>query len=245
MEYHFDSEISLQSESEHPSLYTWSLAELTNDPKQRPINLIPWQSKLFFTSSEIIFQRSIGGHLVGLSTDRKSEPSTHEETIRAQFDLSDRKDPLENEQFSMLGTNRGIKKIGLRIVPHAVVESEENCTSHGWVSSTSEFDVDDETSEDVLTFDLNLTRATFDFLADGISLFGMNLLMFSVKEVSGFYSEWSPGITTDYVKILTNGNEHKVIDKDLVGIVPPRLGRVGGWDVNLRKRVRPDGRNQW
>jgi len=48
-------------------------------------------------------------------------------------------------------------------------------------------------------------------------------ITFVIKDVSGFYSHWSPSITTDGIKVLT-GNVNDVPDE---GFNLPRLGNVG------------------
>jgi len=51
-------------------------------------------------------------------------------------------------------------------------------------------------------------------------------ILFSVGSVDGFYSEWSPSISTNEVKVLLSGDEHKFdLPPDFQG-EPPRLGRV-------------------
>jgi hypothetical protein len=54
--------------------------------------------------------------------------------------------------------------------------------------------------------------------------------------VHGFYSEWSPSISTDNVKVLTSGSEHKITLPPGYR-EPPRLGHVGEAALYINRRL--------
>jgi hypothetical protein len=59
----------------------------------------------------------------------------------------------------------------------------------------------------------------------------------SVKSVAGFYSEWSPSISTHRVKVLTSGSEQKIIMPPGHSFKPPRLGYVGAAELLINRRL--------
>lgn len=52
----------------------------------------------------------------------------------------------------------------------------------------------------------------------------------------GFYSEWSPGISTHRIKILTADKEHKVEGDGEGEIELPRLREVGDWSLDIVRK---------
>jgi hypothetical protein len=62
-------------------------------------------------------------------------------------------------------------------------------------------------------------------------------IIFSVKSVDGFYSEWSPNISTRYVKVLATGDEQKITSSPSRQIEPPRLGYVGRAELYINRRL--------
>jgi hypothetical protein len=64
-------------------------------------------------------------------------------------------------------------------------------------------------------------------------------ILFSVGSVDGFYSDWSPSISTNKVKVLS-GDEHKVdLPSDFQEQLP-RLGRVRNAQLLLQRRLELD-----
>jgi hypothetical protein len=59
----------------------------------------------------------------------------------------------------------------------------------------------------------------------------------NVGSVAGFYSEWSPSISTSNVKVLTRGSEQKIILSPGHQIEPPRLGHVGAAKLYINRRL--------
>lgn len=58
----------------------------------------------------------------------------------------------------------------------------------------------------------------------------------SVSGVSGFYSEWSPEVSTSSVKVLTSGEEQKIIRAEGHNELP-RLGKVSKFTLYFSRRT--------
>ena len=59
-----------------------------------------------------------------------------------------------------------------------------------------------------------------------------------VKRVAGFYSDWSPGISTSSVKVLTKyEKDHPVEVPEGCEIAPPRLGDVDKVSLTLVRKL--------
>lgn len=62
-------------------------------------------------------------------------------------------------------------------------------------------------------------------------------MILSVGSVAGFYSEWSPSISTRTVKVLTKGSEQKITFPPGNQVEPPRLGHVGAAELYMNRRL--------
>ena len=94
----------------------------------------------------------------------------------------------------------------------------------------------DETSEDCVIFYLQVKPSTFDGYASRISAGTADEVILRVARVDGFYSEWSPSISTRNVKVLTRGREHSLQLPDDLEIEPLRLGSVGETALTINAR---------
>jgi hypothetical protein len=79
---------------------------------------------------------------------------------------------------------------------------------------------------------------TFARYAAKVSHGVVDEIMFSVGGVAGFYSEWSPSISTRDVKVLTSDSELKVDLPPGFQFEPPRLGDVGDAELHINRRLR-------
>lgn len=62
-------------------------------------------------------------------------------------------------------------------------------------------------------------------------------IIFRVGQVDGFYSAWSPSISTSNVKVLTRNQEHKVTLPPGHQSEPPRLGHVGEVALFINRKL--------
>lgn len=229
MKYHLDRRVVLATESPHPSLYSWCLREIaeTGDPVGR--DLVPWNWGQYFEAADISLIISSGVEPDYSSEDSDAISSKNSRIIRARLTPErDRDGRLLNRQttYSMMGTDRKDVRFDLVVRP-TNDDADIGCRVWGSPSYTYEPDFRNLTTDDDVVFDLTVSTETFDFYADLISASAVKAGRLRLSGVAGFYSDWSPSISTDLVKILTaDQRDHLVELPEGAEIVPPRLGRV-------------------
>lgn len=229
MQYHFDSEIRLLQGTEHQSLYKWSLQEFSKEGKAISSELVPWKWSLDFRATELKYIR-------GFQSANARVPQAGElirVTLKPEPDFSSSHTP----KYSMFGTNRPVQEFSLNIHKLQDGQAEEKCTAWGSVSFTHEIDVGSRTEDDFLAFRIDLKPENYDALCY-FSKHGGNHdeLILLVTGVSGFYSEWSPLISTNKIKILATDTEQNVIQPDGHN-EPPRLSEVSEFKLNFSRRT--------
>lgn len=220
MENHFDRTIRFNDQSELKNLYQWCLNEHDETGEKVGRDYIPWQWTLHFKGKGVALteQTQIG--------DRYAQPDDEpgaktKRTITATLypDERDRYAP----RYSMLGTDRTITDFDLRI--EEADSKGERCVVWGGVSYTTDIDFRDVTSPDAIVFYFYVKRERFDEIARQIASRAVDGLSLRLGGVQGFYADWSPGITTDKIKVLTRDRHHEV--QGATDAVPlPRLGEV-------------------
>jgi hypothetical protein len=135
----------------------------------------------------------------------------------------------------MLGTARKITDFSLSICTLPEEMTSESCQAWGSVSYTSEVDFRDQTADDAVIFYLYVRPETFALYAQAIADRQIDAAVLRVRGVDGFYSDWSPSISTYDVKVLTASKEHAVEMEEGCEIIPPRLGRVQQVELDLRR----------
>ncbi|NBJ13687.1 hypothetical protein [Microvirga arsenatis] len=242
MDYHLERGLRLNLNPKNKPLYNWAINEIDAQGQQIGHDQIPWPWTLHFTATSSVLADSI---------DLKSGPKIWESTptareieqrqvIRLQLrpgSLRDNGDFLRETTFSMFGTDRAIKSFQLNIHPTDDPSKEEGCTAWGTVSYTAEVDLRNETEEDCVIFYLYVKPETFTRYAAKISFGSVDEIIFSVGSVDGFYSEWSPSISTRRVKVLTKGEEHEINLPPGLQLEPPRLGEVGEARLEIIRRL--------
>lgn len=246
MDYHLEREIRLNNKSEHEGLYKWSLEEFDSDGDKVGSDQIPWNWSFHFSISELRLIQGVEFGELSFFEDEEDEPNKEEQKLEESEAILATLHPgyctdgkwLENDtRFSMFGTNRTISDFSLRIYK-VEKEEDEHCSIWGGVSCTSEIDFRDETSPDSIELQLALSADRFDKLAGLISRKEIDVARMSLSRVSGFYSEWSPSISTSRVKVLARGREQEIIKPDECDIEPPRLGEVEKFDLTLITRCK-------
>jgi hypothetical protein len=139
----------------------------------------------------------------------------------------------------MLGTDRKIKQFGLRI-SKAAKDNDEKCHIWGCVSYTAEIDFRDETVDDTVEIYLNLIPKQFDQIAEQLKFRQIDTFQVRLGGVSGFYSEWSPSISTRNIKILAASDDQEVQTPEGCKIEPPRLGNVREFSLTVTERHKLD-----
>ena len=138
----------------------------------------------------------------------------------------------------MFGTDRSIQSFQLDIHPVTdPAKRQEGCSAWGSVSYTAEIDFRNDTTDDCLNFYMFVKPETFARYAAKIAHGLVDEIILSLGSVAGFYSEWSPSISTNNVKVLTKGSEQNIGLPASVEFEPPRLGEVGEAQLYINRRL--------
>jgi hypothetical protein len=237
VDFHLTRGLRLHTTPEHKNLYDWAINEIDAKGHQIGHDQIPWPWTLNFTATSCV---------LGDNTEIKSKTSPPPRDIvqRAFIRVTlrpgsprDNADFFRKTNFSMFGTDRSIQSFQLDIHPIAEPADEENCTAWGSVSYTAEVDFRNETTDDCLFFYMFVKPDTFGRYAAKIAHGLVDEIILSVGRVSGFYSEWSPSISTGLVKVLTRGSEQNIALPGDLQFEPPRLGEVGAVELYVGRRL--------
>lgn len=250
MEHHQDRRVVLSTESEFQNLYSWSLQEIKEDGTKDGRDQIPWEWTLYFTATALTLSDTFA--VEESYRDAETEPSVRQrQSIAAKLTPGSTWGRGRYTSYSMLGTARKISEFSLSIEPLSEGMERETCKAWGSVSYTSEIDFRDDTTDDTVIFYLCVSAETFALYAQKIAARQIDDAVLRVGGVDGFYSDWSPSISTYDVKVLTAYKEHAVEIAPGCEIVPPRLGRVREAELYLRRKCsldpEPDGdaEDQW
>lgn len=241
MDFHFDRRLRMKTadEIEHKSLYSRAVVEIDENGGQVGLDQIPWGWTLSFLAKEIVVTDRLSFESKdGLGRDLAGQQMRPTSAIRLKLCPGSSREGREwgNEPgYSMFGVDRPLTNIQLDVLP-ASEDQPEGCTAWGSVSYTSEIDFRSDTTDDILQFYLVVPQATYDRYVWNIAQGMADEIVFVVGHVDGFYSEWSPSITTDFIKILA-GSEHVVEGEPEEG--PPRLGAVGKAELYITARRAP------
>jgi hypothetical protein len=237
---HLERGLRLNAEPEYKGLYSWAINEIDTQGKQIGHDQIPWDWTLYFTATSAVLGDSIGVKKQ-YQADETVPPRVKVEqrqVIQVQLrpgDPRDEDDFRRDTTYRMFGTNRAIKSFQLNIHPIADPAEQESCRVWGCPSYTSETDFSTKTTDDCIFFYLYVKPETFARYAAKVSLGTANEIIFSVEEVAGFYSEWSPSISTREVKVLTR--DHRVDLPPDLPFQPPRLGDVGDATLYINRHL--------
>jgi len=239
MEYHLDHKVILSQDSEHKSLYKWSLQEMDTNGKKLGRDLIPWAWRFNFRASELSLRDTLSFETKYKDGSREKEViSADRRFIFARLTPERKRGQFRDTTFSMFGTGRTIPQFELHIEKIEDENEQERCVAWGCVSYTAEVDFRNETIEDCLIFMMYLSPRRFAAYAEKIASSAVDEVFLQVTGVSGFYSDWSPSISTDHVKVLTGEQEHEVAIPNNCTINPPRLGAVVEAQVCFRSNCK-------
>ena len=237
MEQHIDRRVILSTESEYKNLYSWSLHELDAEGQKIDRDQIPWAWTLYFTATELALSDTLK-----IEPDYRSDGDSlsavrERQNIWAKLTPGDPWDrhSFRSTAYSMFGTDRTISSFELFIERLEGDEEQERCMAWGSVSYTFDNDFRDETTDDSIVFHLYVRPETFARYAAKVSASEVDEAVLRVGHVDGFYSDWSPAISTDDIKVLTSDRDHKVETPEGCDIVPPRLGKIGEAELYLRR----------
>jgi hypothetical protein len=112
---------------------------------------------------------------------------------------------------------------------------QESCRLWGSPSYTSEWDFQDVTEPDSVQIYVYLPPEKFDQLMTLVKLPVATSVVVRLKGVSGFYSEWSPSIRADRIKILANSKDQRLQNPEQLAFDPPALGYVREFQISFRQ----------
>ncbi len=223
MDCHLEYGLRLHTEPRYKSLYRWAINEVEADGHPIDRDQIPWAWTLLFSATSCSLTNSFD-----VETSEPAPRTTSRQVIQMALRPGMWRDGkfVKNVTFSMFGTKRAIQNITLEV--HALDDATkaECCTAWGIVSYTAEIDFRNETTDDCIGFVLHVKPETFSRYIAVIDRGAIDTVIFSAGGVDGFYSDWSPSISTNNVKVLVNCDDQKIdLPPDFQGS-PPRLGRV-------------------
>lgn len=241
MEYHLEHRVRLKQDSEHKSLYTWSLQEISQTGEEIGLDQVPWEWSLYFTASELRYNKELS---IERESDSKDIVPTSEgvlstESISAvlRSGATTANGVFEREAiYSMFGTDRQIQNFSLIIRPLEGDEPKDVCVVWGCVSYSSEIDFRTETEDDIVQVSVGTSPERFKELRELVNHVHPDMFVVRLGGVAGFYSEWSPSVSTDRIKVLTRGSEHKVEVPEGCEVEPPRLGEVDKFELTAVRR---------
>jgi hypothetical protein len=230
MDYKLERKIRLNESPKHQSLYGWCLNEIGEDGKSQG-DEVTWPWSFSFTSASLRLHRGIEVKCV--ERDAKSVETSNSRSITADLFsgiCTDGENLKDRVNFKMFGTDRSIEKFDLCILPVDSVE-EEGCSIYASPSYDYEVDFKHGTTDDTVVINLNINKEKFDEFAKAIELKSVDFIGVRVGGISGFYSHWSPSISTGYIKVLTE--YHQVEGSDTSQVQIFRAGNVNDFSISL------------
>jgi hypothetical protein len=247
MDFHLNRKVVLSQESEYASLYKWSLRERDDAGKQHGLDQVPWNWSVVFTATELTLNEELRLKidtplLAQLKAEEHADDEEHvitteeREYIRAELRPGYFADPDGGARYSMFGTDRAIKSFRLWIYKREDEAKPERCHAWGSLSYTTEIDFRNETADDTVQFYLHVSALRFSQYVEMARKYPANIIVLRLGQVRGLYSEWSPSISTNSIKVLTNAQDHKLTIPEGCPITPPTLGSVGEFSLTLVTR---------
>ena len=247
MDFHLNRKVALSQESKYESLYKWSLQEQDDDGKQLGQDQVPWHWSMVFTATEMVLNEELKLEIEtplfskqrsGENENCAEEKITTEvrDRIRAELRPGYFADPDSGARYSMFGTDRAIKSFQLWIYKREDETKPERCYAWGSLSYTTEIDFRNETADDTLQFYLHVSAERFAQYVEMVRKYPASVMALRLGRVDGLYSEWSPSISTDRIKVLTNLKDHQLAIPEGCAITPPTLGRIGEFSITFVTR---------
>lgn len=245
MESNLDRKIVLKTDCKGSD--DWCLCELGDNGRQIGLDQTPWSWTVMFSISEFRLTRGFGFGELSIF-DRESEPVAEHsnkvdieesEVMVAKMHPGVCRDGkwLDNATtYSMFGTGRTISEFTLRVFK-AKKDESERCNIDGVVSYTTEDEFGKETSPDCIEVLLVLSESRFDRLATLIARKENDLATLALSRVAGLYSEWSPLVTANNIKVLVRENLQGMEKPEGCEIEPPTLRNVGQFELSLVTRA--------
>lgn len=231
MEDHFDRTIRFNDQSELKNLYLWSINEHNEAGEKVGRDYIPWEWTLYFRAKNVTLNDNTK---IGDRYAREGDAPGAKVRRFIAADLNPDETGRYAPRYSMFGTDRTISEFNLFI--EEADAKGDRCHVWGGVSYTTDIDFRDVTQPDTLTFYFYVSRERFDQYAARIAAGDVDSLVARFGNVAGFYADWSPGITTDKIKVLTRDKKHEV-QGTKEDIPLARLGEVEEAELFLARKL--------
>jgi hypothetical protein len=210
MDYNISRKVRFSRNPEYSSLYKWCLHDIHEDGKNDG-DMIPWRWNLLFTATSLKVNRTITFKSEPIENnfdDRKNDTSQDCSITGQLFSgwCIDGKNLDRYVSYSMFGTDRIIEKFDLSISPVDKKE-DENCFIWACPSYDTEIDFKNIKEKDTVAINLFISKERFHELADLIDAKKITNASVMLSGVDGFYSHWSPSITTRDIKVLSEYHE--------------------------------------
>jgi hypothetical protein len=236
MEYEVDNRLVLSTEREYESLYSWSLKEFDKAGKQVGRDQIPWSWTLQFDVTELVPVLKV--RINNEEQDDEVAPVTNGEKVTSEYLFGNLKPASERRAsgiYSMFGSNRRIDNFSFFVYP--VNDNEKaRCDVCGSISYTADFDFENRTQPDWVQFNIYLPLTRFHEIMRVARLRIATNVAIRVSGVSGFYSEWSPSIRADMIKVLANKTDQRLENPGSLTIDPPVLGKVREFELTFSQK---------
>jgi len=204
MEYKdLDYKLKLSEESEFKNLYEWKINEIDNgEVKGRDFS--PSEESLFFVASELNYLNSLEyGDRYAFGDDYEDDPEklqfNKEERIHGILNVRNLK-KYRQTTFKIFGKDKEIEDMHLFIYP----SEKESVHVTAVMGFETEIDFETLVTDDSLHIEIYVKEDEFKILSERV--ISKNIINFgiNVSRVKGFYSEWTPELSTDLIKILTS-----------------------------------------
>ncbi len=247
MDYILEKKIRFSSKKDK-TLYSWCLDELGNQEKDHNKDLIPYRFSAYFEASTLRLTKRVGmqqkhsnNEMIGESDNSVVISGDLKPSFRPNVDYRD-------TSYYMFGTNRRIDSISLTIESLGNDSDIEICNLWGSPSYKDEIDFREFTEPDHLSVSIFLKNEQFESFIRMIESKTVDSMKLILRQVDGFYSPWSPSISTSSIKVLT---EYHEVEGDIDLDRPlPKVGNVGEFSLifssslDLNQKINVDTTNE-
>ena len=240
MEYNLDYKVEVRKEDEFKSLFEWYIAEIDNDGNDLGFGekLVPfeWGSYFKFKNLSLLTELNLDRRdPIFDKTDQKNlSEITKTESISGQIFPNNNSNEVK---YSMLGTDREIEKFSIFIKR----SNKQTCYLSGSPGYKAEFDFKDIYQPDYVQVNIGMPDDKFNEIAEGIKNKSFTSFYLSLTDIKGFYSDWSPEISTPFIKVLTRAHELEA-PKDM-NIKIDHLGDVGEFNLTMESTINFENKN--
>ncbi len=247
MDYILEKKIRFSSKKDK-TLYSWCLDELGNQEKDHNKDLIPYRFSAYFEASTLRLTKRVGMQQKHSNNEMIRE-SDNSVVISGDLKPSFRPNvDYRDTSYYMFGTNRRIDSISLTIESLGNDSDIEICNLWGSPSYKDEIDFREFTEPDHLSVSIFLKNEQFESFIRMIESKTVDSIKLILRQVDGFYSPWSPSISTSSIKVLT---EYHEVEGDIDLDRPlPKVGNVGEFSLifssslDLNQKINVDTTNE-